>query len=144
MTLVTAFDAAWHLLRSVLTAAHLGDRERRNLVALGIVEDHLPFVDDKMLRRYHKYLSEKLSFPFTAHYPEPTNSREGVLYQCTVLGLLDPSKSMGSEIDGIFCRVQKAGFELNLPLVELEVPHDTPNSPWIEDYWHWFWNWRCR
>jgi hypothetical protein len=29
-----------------------------------------------------------------------------------------------------------------VPLIELEIPGDSPNFQLIEDYWHWFWNWR--
>ena len=69
--------------------------------------------------------------------------RVEVLHECTVLGLLNPSQCFSDEIDGIFCKTQKAEFEVNLPLVELEVPNGSPNFQIIEDYWDWFWNWRC-
>jgi hypothetical protein len=42
--------------------------------------------------------------------------------------------------------LRKGGKEdaalINLPLIELEVPDDSPNFQFIEDYWYWFWNWR--
>jgi hypothetical protein len=30
--------------------------------------------------------------------------------------------------------------EINLPLIELEIPQDRPNFRFVEDYW--FWNWQ--
>ena len=44
--------------------------------------------------------------------------------------------------DGIFCKTRKGQYEINLPLIELEIPQDSPNFQLIEDYWSWFWNWR--
>jgi predicted ABC-type transport system involved in lysophospholipase L1 biosynthesis ATPase subunit len=45
----------------------------------------LPSVDEETLSTYYKYLTARLSFPFTAHYPEPTTSLEEVQHRCTVL-----------------------------------------------------------
>jgi hypothetical protein len=56
--------------------------------------------------------------------------------------LLNPTQHLGDEFDGIFCKTRKGDFEINLPLIELELPDDSPNSQLIEDYWYWFWNWR--
>ena len=56
--------------------------------------------------------------------------------------LLDPTKDICDEFDGIFCKTRKGKYETNLPLIELEVPDDSPNFQLIEDYWYWFWNWR--
>ena len=112
------------------------------MTALGLSQNRLPLVDDDTLSRYYRYLSENLSFPFTAHYPKPTNLREEILYECTVVALLDPSKYVSDDFDGIFCKTEKTGFEVNLPLVELEVRQDSSNFQLIEDYWYWFWNWR--
>ena len=102
----------------------------------------MPSVDEETLSSYYKYLAARLSFPFTAHYPEPTTSLVEVQYRCTVLELLDPARFGGDEFDGIFCKNRKGTFEVNLPLIELEVPDDSPNFQFIEDYWYWFWNWR--
>ncbi len=56
--------------------------------------------------------------------------------------LLDPAKDICDEFDGIFCKTGKGKCEINLPLIELESPDDNPNFQFIEDYGHWFWNWR--
>lgn len=119
------------------------DRQARFLGILGVTGNRLPYVDEENLTRYHAYLSANLRLPFEACYPEPKTLREEVVYQCTVLELLDPSRYVGDEFDGIFCRTWKAGFEVTLPLVELEVPRDSTSFQPIEDYRYWFWNWRC-
>jgi hypothetical protein len=122
--------------------ARKGDQKGRIRSALGITIGRLPTVDDEMLLRYYTYLSQNLSLPFTAVYSTPTNRPEAKRYECTVLEILDPSTCAYDEFDGIFCKTEQAGFEVNLPLIELEVPQDSPNYQMIEDYWYWFWNWR--
>jgi hypothetical protein len=112
------------------------------LVALGLTGDRMPKVDEDTLYRYYEYLSAKLSFPFAAHYPEPTNQLEQTEYRCVVLELLDPKKHLGDEFDGIFCKTRKGKYEINLPLIELFLPQSSRNSQLIEDYWFWFWNWK--
>jgi hypothetical protein len=136
-------DTGWNGLKLVV-GSHREDsgQKARILSALGLPAGRLPHVDDENLFRYYEHLSRHLRFPFTAYYPEPKNRREETLYECEVLELLDPSKHILDEFDGIFCKARKGRFEVNLPLVELDVPPGTPNSQRIEDYWHWFWNWR--
>ena len=56
--------------------------------------------------------------------------------------LLDPAQTICDEFDGIRCRIRKGKYGADLPLTELEVPEDGANFQLIEDYWHWFWNWR--
>ena len=114
----------------------------RIMLALGLTGDRLPNVDEDTLFRYYKYLSANLSFPFAAYYPHPTNAREQNEFCCYVMELLDPANHFGDEFDGIFCKTRKGNFEVNLPLIELHVPHDSPDFQLIEDYWYWFWNWR--
>ncbi len=144
MILATYTDTDRNELAVVTNSSSEDDRKQRILAALRIDGDHLPLVDEETLFRYFEHLSDDLSFPFSAHYPEPTTPLEEVQYECTVLELLDPSKHVSDEFDGIFCKTWKAGFEVNLPLVELEVSQDSPDFQMIEDYWYWFWNWRCR
>lgn len=112
------------------------------MAALGLASRNLPKVDEKTLFRYYQYLLANLSFPFAARYPEPDNPREQTEFCCMVLGLLDPTKHLGDEFDGIFCRTRSEQYEINLPLTELEVPDDSLNFQLIEDYWYWFWNWQ--
>ena len=142
MPLATVADTHWNGLKVVAESWSDHDQRERILEALGRLGEHLPSVDEKTLSRYYKYLTPRLSFPFTTHYPEPTTLLEEVQYGCTVLELLDPARFLGGEFDGIFCKTCKGAFEVNLPLIELDVPDDSPNFQFIEDYWYWFWNWR--
>ena len=76
----------------------------------------------------------------------PTTRRQKVpqeesAFRCVVLELLDPAKHLGDEFDGIFCKTRKGKYDINLPLIELELPDDSRNFQLIEDYWFWFWNW---
>jgi len=136
-------DASWNGLKLVTEEKQEDcDQKARILAALGLSDDRLPHVDDANVFRYYEYLSHHLRFPFTAYYPEPMNLHEEILHECTVLELLDPSKYVSDEFHGIFCKARKGTFEVNLPLVELEVPQASQNFRLIEDYWYWFWNWR--
>ena len=50
-----------------------------------------------------------------------------------MLELLDPAIHLGDGFDGIFCKTRKGKYEINLPLIELELPVDNPNFEFIED-----------
>ena len=142
MLLATVADAHRNGLTVVTESRPAFGQRDRIIEALGPLGGHSPDVDEETLSRYYKYLSARLSFPFTAHYPEPRSSLEEAQYRCTGLELLDPTKDIYDDFDGIFCKTRKGKYEINLPLIELEVPNDSPNSQFIEDYWYWFWNWR--
>jgi len=142
MSLTVAAAAHWNGLRVVTESYPKPSQRDRIVEALGPLGEHLPSVDEETLSRYYKYLTVRLSFPFTAHYPEPTTSLEEVQHHCTVVELLDPANDICDEFDGIFCKTRKGKYEVNLPLIELHVPHDSPDFQLIEDYWYWFWNWR--
>jgi hypothetical protein len=142
MLLATAANAHWNGLTVVVESCPEHDRRDRIIDALGPFGGHPPSVDEETLSRYYTYLSARMSFPFAAHYPEPRSSLEEVQYRCIVLELLDPTNDIYDDFDGIFCKTRKGKYEINLPLIELEVPNDSPNSQFIEDYWYWFWNWR--
>jgi hypothetical protein len=114
---------------------------QRIMAALG-AKGGVPAVSEETLTRYHRYLAAKLSLPFVAYYPQPTNRRESVEFRRVVVELLDPARYACDEIDGIFCKTRQGDFEVNLPLIELHLPDESPNSQLIEDYWYWMWNWR--
>jgi hypothetical protein len=142
MSICTNNDAHWleHSADSAIISK--SRKQARIMAALGLTAARLPKVDADSLLRYYQYLSVNLSLPFFAHYPHPTNAREQSEFCCEVLELLDPSRHIGDEFDGIFCVTRKGRYELKLPLIELEVPQDNLNCRLIEDYWYWFWNWR--
>jgi len=142
MLLATTTEAHWNGLKVVTESCPELDQRDRILAALGQLGGHLPNVDEETLTRYYTYLTARLSFPFTAYYPEPKTLLEEGQHRCTVLELLAPAHDICDEFDGIFCKTRKGKYEINLPLIELEVPDDSPNFQFIEDYWFWFWNWR--
>jgi hypothetical protein len=144
MSLAAFLDSDVSGLDAVAPPSPQGSQTERIKYALGIQGDCLPLVDDATLQTYYEHLSEHISFPFIVHYPEPSTPQQEALYECEVLELLDPSQHASDEFDGIFCKTRKSGFEVNLPLVDLEVREDCPNFQMIEDYWYWFWNWRVR
>ena len=138
----TVSDSHWNGVAVVAQPCSEHDQRDRIIEALGPLNGHLPSVDEETLSRYYKYLTARLSLPFRAHYPAPRTSLEEVEYRCTVVELLDPAKDICDEFDGIFCKTRKGKYEINVPLIELEVADDSPNFQLIEDYWFWFWNWR--
>jgi len=143
MSLAVFTDPCWKGLKLIAEPVHENpSRKSRILAALGLNRGGLSQFDEENLARYFEYLSRELSFPFQAHYPQPRTPAERDEYACTVLGLLDPRKYASDEFSGIYCKTEKGGFEVNLPLLELEVPEDGPNFQLVEDYCHWFWNWR--
>jgi|SRR5271166_345780 len=114
------------------------DRVRR-VFRLGAT-DPLPLVRRNALRDYHAHLAALLSFPFPASYCEEA---EPLVLDGSVIvtGLCDPARTLLDSAMGILCEVV---FRRNvrLPLALLKVEPWNPNSQFIDDYWHWFWN--CR
>ena len=108
--------------------------------ALGCGRWRLPTVDGATLRHCYRYLSENLSLPCVAWYPEPTNEDGG--YPCTVLELIDPATGPGDKFAGIFCKVRKGNHERNLPLIKLEWSLDDSNCESVKRYRDCFWQWR--
>ena len=135
-------DSQWAGLNVVTEPLSRDGQIGRIMAALGLTDGPVPNVDDETLLRYYEYLSENLPFPFSAHYPAPANSQEETEFRCTVLELLDPSEYFGDKFDGIFCKTRKGGYEINLPLIELDVARDSPTAQLIADFWYWFWNWQ--
>jgi hypothetical protein len=142
MSVFTYSDPHWNGLKLVTEHALPSDRNGRILTALGPAANESSFVDDGTLYQYYHYLADQLTFPFRAVYPQPATPFEEVLHRASVVELLDPKKYLSDDFSGIFCKTKRGKFEVNLPLVELHVPEDSPNSQLIEDYCHWFWNWR--
>ncbi len=127
---------------AVTQSLSLRRQKQRIHAAIGNGGDDLPMVDEETLVRYYEYLSENLSFPFHADYPELPILFEEPNYECTVQAILDPSTHVSDPFDGILCKTRKAGVELYLPLHELELAQHDPNFELVEDYWYWFWKWR--
>jgi hypothetical protein len=142
MPVSTINGTSWIGLQVPAVLSQSADQTKRILAALGRAAGDLPKVDQDTLARYYAYLSANLPLPFTAYYPQPASAQEKAQFRCTVVELLDPARHLGDEFDGIFCKTRRGRFEVNLPLAELHVPHDSPAFQLVEDYVYWFWNWR--
>lgn len=142
MSMPTIAETNWNELQVAAVPSPGVDQTERIRAALGLATGDLPRVGQDTLARYYAYLSMNMSLPFTAYYPQPTCVQENSQFRCTVLELLDPTQHLGDEFDGICCKTRKGKFEVNLPLIELHVPHGNPQFQLIEDYLYWFWNWR--
>jgi hypothetical protein len=142
MSMLTITGTNWNGLQPPVGSFSGATQAERIMTALVSTVDGPPKVDEDTLARYYAYLSVNLSLPLTAFYPQPMDAQERAQFRCTVLELLDPARYLGDVFDGIFCKTRKGNFEVNLPLTELHVPHDSPDLQLIEDYCYWFWNWR--
>ncbi len=142
MTLSTIAEMNWSEPQLAAGFSFETGQTERIKAALGVTTGELPKVDEETLARYYAYLSARLPLPLTAYYPQPRTAQEKAEFRCTVVELLDPTRYLGDEFDGIFCKVRKGAFEVNLPLLELHVPEGSASFQLIEDYWYWFWNWR--
>jgi hypothetical protein len=132
LLLATTADAHCNSLKLITEPRSEIDQKGRIREALGL-GNPIPRVDEETLKRYYEHLSANLLFPFAAYYPEPIKPQEEEEFRCTVLELLDPTKHLGDGFDGIFSKTNKGKYEINLPLIELEVPDDSPNSQFIKD-----------
>jgi hypothetical protein len=137
MLLSTITETTWHRPQILVESCPAADRTERIMAVLGRTYGGLPRVDEATLTRYYTYLSANLSRPFTAHYPQPTTPAEKAEFRGVVLELLDPAQDIYDEFDGIYCKVRKGKYEINLPLIELEIPEDSPNFQLIADYCYW-------
>lgn len=117
-------------------------QEDRIREALGIRRGPLPNVQYPWLLHYHRYLEARLVFPFEAEYAEDLFDYRQRISSVTVVAVLDPQDSRGHEDTGLLCRVLRGSEEVEIPLVDLELPEESPNSQLLEDYWYWIWNWR--
>jgi hypothetical protein len=142
MSVSTITETNWSSFSLSVASSPNAGQIGRIRAAFGQTGDGLPKVNRDTLARYYSYLSVNLSLEFTAYYPQPMNARERTDFRCRVLELLDPTQHLGDEFDGIFCRTRKGDFEVNLPLIELQIPDDSSDFQLIEDYSFWFWNWR--
>jgi hypothetical protein len=142
MSTATITETNWNSFPVSAMSSPSTNQIGRIQAVLGLTNDGLPRVDEDTLTRYYAYLSANIALPFTAYYPQPRNPQEESQFRCIVVELLDPAQHLGDEFDGIFCRIRKGNFDVNLPLIELEVPRESPGFQMIEDYSYWFWNWR--
>ncbi len=92
------------------------------------------------LRDYYAHLARFLSFPFRASHCE---EMEPLVLDNSVIatGLCNPARTPLDSTTGILCDVVFRNAA-RLPLALLKVDPRNPNCQMIDDYWHWFWNYR--
>jgi hypothetical protein len=116
------------------------DPQDRIRAILGVTsDDPLPDVDEENLHKYHRYLGEKLTFPFEAMYEEETEPFRLQKRRITVTALLDSDEA--DEDEGLLCEVQENGEKIVLPLAEVLI-RSGPNRQLVADYRTWMWNWQ--
>jgi hypothetical protein len=98
----------------------------------------LPTVNAATMLNYYRYLSSRLTLPCEAQY----SSDDGMVYPVTVMGLVDPQMMPSDNQAGLCCMVYHRNKTDILPLVDIEVGHESSNFQILEDYWFWLWNWR--
>jgi hypothetical protein len=135
-------DSQWTELDFVAKPPSQVGRISRVSAAFALTNGPLPNVSENAVLQYYEYLFAHLKLPFAAYYPAPRNSAEESQFRCDVIELLSPSEHLGDLFDGIFCRTRKGTYEINLPLIELQVVRGNPNFQLIDDFRFWFWNWR--
>jgi len=114
--------------------------EERIRAVLGVRNGtELPKVDAATMLAYYRYLARHFTLPCDARY---SSDADGAVSLVTVTGLIDPQTMPSDNLAGLCCTAYHRNKTEILPLVDLEVGHDSPNFQFLEDYWFWLWNWR--
>jgi hypothetical protein len=98
----------------------------------------LPHVSYKTLEIYHRYLSERLSFPFAAVFDQETGPFDSITHQVKVIGLEEDC----DDFYGLLCTAKEGRKKRIVTLAELSIQEKGPNYTIIEDYLSWFSNYR--
>ncbi|WP_240414672.1 calcium-binding protein [Paenibacillus periandrae] len=98
----------------------------------------LPQASNKTLEIYHRYLSERLSFPFAAVFEQETGPFDSITHQVKVIGLEEDY----DDFYGLLCEVKEGRKKRIVELDELRVEEKDPNYKLIDDYSSWFCNYR--
>ncbi|MGO9112097.1 MAG: hypothetical protein ACLP9L_22965 [Thermoguttaceae bacterium] len=99
----------------------------------------LPKVNSATMLTYYRYLASHFTLPCEARY---SSDADGTISVVTLTGLVDPQTMPSDNRAGLCCMAQHRNKAEILPLVDIEVGHDSPNFQFLEDYWFWLWNWR--
>jgi hypothetical protein len=111
------------------------DEDDRVRMALGLThDDPLPDVNAQTLLAYHRYLKDRLTFPFKAR-----SEADGTVL--TVHRLLDPEEFDLDEGYGLLCEARDREGRFHVPLDELDEA-GAGNRRLVQDYGYWFGNYR--
>ena len=100
----------------------------------------LPRVGDESLAGYYDHLVAQLSLPFEALYCQNDGEMRQLIHYVRVTEITDPREGRKRNLHGLFCKAQNLKEVLELPLAELGVREENPNSQLIDDYSYWFVN----
>ena len=128
--------------RPPVASTDLTSQEGRIRAALRLARGPLPHVTSAWLERYYEHLSHHLVLPFAARYAGDLKPLGQPALPVTVISLFHPNQATNPEQTGLTCQAVDGQQSIEIPLVDLETPDESPNSQPIEDYWYWFWNWR--
>lgn len=148
------------------------DRDSRIAAALGVEgPGAIPFPDEDYLDRYHRYLTERLEFPFEAqfemlgHVDDEEEADRGddldeeaevlvdefaaadkvddewATHDVTVLGLIPLEDNDSCSYTGLLCRALEENRPQELALTDLKLKHEGPNRELVDDFRYWFDTW---
>jgi hypothetical protein len=128
--------------RSANSRCQLQSREDRiRLILRWRPGQRLPQVDRDLLTVYRDYLAWRLLFPFRANRCDEI---EPLVFDRSVVvcGLADPRWHAIDTIVGVVCQCIVRDKPVDLGLGLLKLDDASFNQQLVDDYWHWFWNYR--
>jgi hypothetical protein len=119
------------------------DEDDRIRAVFGLThDDPLPEVNRATLLTYHRYLKDRLTFPFPVTYERETAPFSSKRIPVTVTGLADPETYDLDEFYGLFCEGRYQRGSIRVPLADVEAKKGDPNRRPVADYSSWFTNYR--
>lgn len=104
--------------------------------------DEFPGVELETLRTYHRYLEDRLRFPFMVEFVREIGPGEDELIRIRVHGLEDREK-LDDDLYGLICHGRAGRKKWWVPLADIDVTgKEAPNRQLVEDYSLWFANYR--
>jgi Calcium binding len=117
---------------------HEHEQADRIRIVLGLTRNEpLPAPTWENLRKYHAFLSEKLSFPFNAEVWELSGRVHRNRYPVTVYHVLLPDPGADSS-NGLLVEGNFHEQQLKLPLCCLQTSKRSANHLPLQDYAYWF------
>lgn len=117
---------------------HEHEQADRIRTILGLTsDDPLPAPTRENLRKYHAYLSKKLSLPFNAEIWELSDSNHRQRHPVTIYRVLVPDEGADSS-NGLLAEGNFQEQQLGLPLCSLQTRKGSANHQLLQDYAYWF------
>ena len=113
------------------------DPDDRIRIVFGLTsDDAIPAANEDTQRRFFDYLEAHLSFPFRADYAAASVLGSDTSETVQILGFADPPLDRK---EGIVCEARKGEHEFRVPLCNIYIHEDDPNSQYVEDYTYCLW-----